>query len=549
MLFGACPEPIGDRCGDGLPPCPGATACVAGRCTLQPDGGGSGGNATGGGGTAGGNATGGGGTAGGNATGGGGTAGGAPSDAGTDAGAVTDAGADAGAPRDAGRVLTVIDRLLFVQTDGGTEEHPNTGEVVNALFALADGGLQRLAMTTDGGGLFVVENAPAGPWMIEAIPPNNFRTYYDVSGDQHDITSRTQLGRPGVPVTRQDFIFLDLTVQPWGEPGTHHLQLSSRSAGSRFHIYPEPAPGTVLLYGQYPSDSVHGPAIRPSDDLRVSQFGTSFRDGGAASLEIVGSVLLTGATVPGQFVSGTLVPPNGVGTARVRLDAGALEPLVGGPVSSCDVRLEEVAGDARLLNPPEVFSIGFSHMSFDTYEFAVPHPSGHPVSSWVMCTRLTSSQVPTADGGFEASDAGVLRAGLNAFLHAVDRLSLDGGTATQPSAGVPRNIRVDGLGTPGLVSATPTVSWEAPMTGDATFYEVFVRRVTRTANTFVRSAIAFVYTTQTQVQIPAGVLVPGERYAFQISAFRLASPDPRRPWKQLMPMSSGVAHSPIVYAR
>lgn len=119
IVVSSCPQPIGDRCGDKLPPCPNGTTCTEGRCRTD--------------GVAGGTATGGGPASGGSA-GGGGVVG---ADAGHDGGFGSDGGADAGNPPDAGRVLTVVDLALYVQSDGGVEEHPRMGEFVNALFIFA----------------------------------------------------------------------------------------------------------------------------------------------------------------------------------------------------------------------------------------------------------------------------------------------------------------------------------------------------------------------------------------------------------------------------
>lgn len=533
LFVSSCPEVIGDRCGDNLPPCPNGTSCIEGRCRSD--------------GMAGGTATGGGSTAGGSA--GGGEGGVVVVDAGHDGGPGSDGGADAGSPRDAGRVLTVVDLALYVQPDGGVEEHPRMGELVNALFFLADGGLLRLPMASDGGGVFVAENAPAGPWVIESIPQDSFKAYFDVLDDWQDITSVISLGRPGIPVSRQEYFRLDLMTQPWGEPGLSSLQISSRSAGSRFIIYPEPPVGTVVLYDQYPAVEARGPAIRTTDDARISQFQVVFRDGGAASSEIVGSAEVSGFMLPGQYVSATLLPSANVGNAMAVLDAGAIALLLGGAGGTCGITIEELAGDLRPLIAVQVYYIDFESI-FDSYQFNVPHPSGSPVSAEFRCTLRSASPVPTADGGLETSDAGfVLQAAQDSSTYTVDRLQLDGGVVTPPLVAMPQAILVDGLSSPGVVSASPTVSWSAPSTGNTTYYQVIVRRLTRTGSSFVRSVIALFYTTGMRVQIPRGVLVSGERYAFQVSAISTQRSGSGRPWKLALPIGVGSRGSPIVFVK
>ena len=530
-FMSSCPQQIGDRCGDSLPPCPNGTACIEGRCRTD--------------GIAGGSATGGGSTSGGSA--GGGNV--LDSDAGFDAGVMSDGGSDAGTPRDAGRVLTVIDRAIYVQPDGGVVEHPRMGELVNALFFLADGGLLRLPMVGDGGGVFIAENAPAGPWVIESNPQDAFRAYFDVSDDWQDITSSIFLGRPGIPVTRLDRFRLDLMTQPWGDPTYSYLQISSGSAGSRFFLYPEPPAGTVVVSGQYPADQVVGTAIRPSDDARISQFGERVHDGGAFTSEIVGTADVSGTALPGQVVSAALLPTGSFGSARAVIDAGTVAAFLGSSDFFCDVLIEEVVGGVRSLSAPQVFSIEFTRI-LESYQFDVPHPSGSPVSAHVQCTHPSGSPVPTADGGLEATDAGVvLRAGQLQYTYTVDNVRLDGGVVTPPLVAMPQAIVVDGLSSPGIVSASPTVSWSAASTGAAAYYEVIARRVTRNGNSFVRSVIAFFYTTSTRVQIPRGVLAAGERYVFQVSAIQTQPSEPGRPWKPALPLSGGSGNSTIVFVK
>lgn len=531
VVTSSCLQPIGDRCGDSLPPCPNGTTCIEGRCSSDSTAGG---------------------TAGGAGAGGGGSAGGdvVAVDAGLDGGSVSDGGADAGNPRDAGRVLTVVDRAIYVQPDGSVQEHPRLGELVSALFLLTDGGLLRLPMAGDGGGVFVAENAPAGPWVIESSPQDTFSVYFDVSDDSHDITSAIYAGRPGVPVTRSEYFRLDLTTQPWGEgPNETYLQISSRSAGSRFYIYPELPVGTVALYGQYPAVAVSGTAIRANDDARVSQFQLAFRDGGASSFEIVGSAAVSGLTVPGQIVSATLLPPSNIESANAILDAGAVASLLGGAGFLCSITIDELQGNFRTIGAPQVFFIEF-HNIIDSYRFDVPNPNGARASGEFRCTRPSGSPVPTADGGLEANDAGViLSSGQQQYTSTVNYLELDGGVVMPPLIAMPQAILADGLSAPGIVSASPTVSWSAPSTGNATYYEVIVRRVTRTGNSFVRSVIAFFYTASTRVQIPRGVLVAGERYVFQVSAIQTQPAEPGRPWKPALPLSSGSGHSTIVLVK
>jgi len=114
FLFG-CPENLGDRCGDGLPPCSAEAVCRAGVCVRsngdsdagQPtDGGADAGQPTDGGADAG------------QPTDSGADAG-QPTDSGADAGQPTDSGADAGEPSDGGSNADGGDAGSALRCDGG----------------------------------------------------------------------------------------------------------------------------------------------------------------------------------------------------------------------------------------------------------------------------------------------------------------------------------------------------------------------------------------------------------------------------------------------
>lgn len=548
ITFASCPEQIGDRCGDALPPCPSGTACVDGLCrpVTGSDGGAAG---AGGGGSSGGLSGGGagGGTSGGLSGGGGeaaldaGEDAGGAFDAGVDAG--IDAGGDGGPARDAGRVLTVILRDLYAQTDGGIDEYPRPGAVATALFFLADGGELRIPMTTDGGGEFVAENVPPGPWVVDAPPMSGVPAFFDVGvGDNYDTSFIASWGRPSSgAVTTTTLMSFDLTLQPWDEFDS--LQLVSQRAGSLFAVEPPLSPNDVRFVGQSTPRFVQGPAIRADEDVRVSQFKVKSLDSGVELGSIVGTATLSGTPVPGAVIAATLLPPTAVGRVSIRLDAGFVLFALAGEPDNCAVDVTEEIGGTRTSNDPAVM---FADMPRVTpFDVDVPYPGRALANGRVICARSYLGSVPLFDGGLERTDGGQLNAVLRRTFSTIDRLRLDGGVITTPAVTAPESILVDGQSSPFVRSQSPTVSWAVPLIGNPNRYTVLVWRFTRSGASIRREQAASLYTTSRQVRIPLGVLTRGERYAIQVFGTQAEVPNPARPFVESVPSSYGSTYSPV----
>lgn len=111
---------------------------------------------------------------------------------------------------------------------------------------------------------------------------------------------------------------------------------------------------------------------------------------------------------------------------------------------------------------------------------------------------------------------------------------------TEPQLGpvrAPRIDNVDLFGTPGPgISTTPTITWQTPSVGKPVQYEVTIHRLTANGATTVRQVVARLFTTDTSVAVPPGILQVGQTYAMQINASK--TPNPDAPFRERFPNAS-----------
>ncbi len=180
-----------------------------------------------------------------------------------------------------------------------------------------------------------------------------------------------------------------------------------------------------------------------------------------------------------------------------------------------------------------------------SFDMAVPHQGPVQADGLVLCSRALPAAVPLIDGGIERTDAGPLNIALATSVSTLDGISLDGGVFTPPMVSAPRSILMDGRALPVVSSQSPTVSWDAPLVGNANRYAAVVWRVTRSGVSIRRDAIAWLYTTNRQVRIPSGILMSGERYSIQVFGTQASVPNSSRPFIESLPSSYGATFSAV----
>ncbi len=88
------------------------------------------------------------------------------------------------------------------------------------------------------------------------------------------------------------------------------------------------------------------------------------------------------------------------------------------------------------------------------------------------------------------------------------------GVVSEPSINH-KNFFVDRTG----VGTTPTLRWSPPSLGTATYYSVQIYQLANDGGNTTRTPIAILYTHQTSLLIPQGVLSAGHAYVFKIHAW------------------------------
>ena len=88
------------------------------------------------------------------------------------------------------------------------------------------------------------------------------------------------------------------------------------------------------------------------------------------------------------------------------------------------------------------------------------------------------------------------------------------GVVTKPSVNH-KNFFADRTG----VGTTPTLRWSPPTLGTGTYYSVQIYQLANDGGNTTKTSIAILYTEQTSLLIPTGVLSAGQAYVFKVRAW------------------------------
>ena len=101
--------------------------------------------------------------------------------------------------------------------------------------------------------------------------------------------------------------------------------------------------------------------------------------------------------------------------------------------------------------------------------------------------------------------------------------------------GSPKINGQDAFGNLSGVGPTPTLTWQAPAIGAATFYLVTIHSLTVSGMATKSAFIASVYTSDTMLQLPPNLLLPGTTYVFSINARSQPNWNPTLPLVDTLP--------------
>lgn len=521
VLLVGCPEPLGDRCGEALPPCAAGDECIAGHCRVAAGGGSAGGALVSGGRT-----------------------GGGPSSNGSDSG-LLDGGADGGTGvRDAGRTIWIVDRALYIQADGGVEAYLHDGELVTAVFAFDGGG--RYSLSSDGGPEFRLESAPGGPWLAELRRAGRI-LLVEMNTDGEDVSFVAGSGRPTPLVPPGSIASFSITLAV-PSVNSDRVVISSRSAGSWLEAGLFSVPGSLTVTASSPIEVISGGSIGPADPFRI--WHKALRTTGSFSELIVrGRAELSGLSIPGDVVAATLLPVSTHGSGMLFMDPGLLTSALDGLPPNCSVSIGETFGDRVPGDSPSLYFAVVQNNLNATLAF--PNPTLSPLFGELTCSGNRAVQIPSLDGGFEpAQDGGPLFFAQDPRISVRDWLDPDGGQFPSPRLSIPRLIRVDGQFAPTDVSNSPTFSWAAPAFGQPSTYNVILYEISRApGDRYISRYVVSLRTSRNQVILPAGFLVSGRRYHALVQAYQTQNPNGSRFDLSSTSFAIGSAFSPIFIVR
>ncbi|HEX8437513.1 hypothetical protein, partial [Archangium sp.] len=97
------------------------------------------------------------------------------------------------------------------------------------------------------------------------------------------------------------------------------------------------------------------------------------------------------------------------------------------------------------------------------------------------------------------------------------------------------------------VGVSPVISWEPPALGTPNLYQVIVRRLSIDSRGNTRSAqVGSVYTRDTQVRMPADLMVAGQSYVLSIAAIQNTASTSYQPYRDTLPSAYTRVNSAIV---
>jgi hypothetical protein len=407
-------------------------------------------------------------------------------------------------------------------------------------------------------GTFVIPNVESTPFLMQV------GTSYVWSTSRSLDLSYAALGRPDVELEPEGTLLnLQLTgLAPWGD--ADDVQLTSMSSGLSYQpLFGCPAPdfayptaGDTALsgsinYGEWVGVCGNQPVrIDPArgDTLYVTQLsgytdaeGVDYQEvrralatnglpkDATGTLQLSGMLAAPALSPQGfsfrapEFAAQVLASNPGAGMLYNTVNVGALPGYAqhGTYTGWPDLALAwdytplngDLNGTFQYTNPfPSTWTPFVTAQAIGRVRFTLPLPDGTPSPPRSMSV-IAASREP-------------LMAGSHPPLFA--------------KVGVPQDVRINGQSAAGDltgVGTTPVVSWQPPALGTVTRYNVRINRIYLTGTFINRVTQASINTTQTQLRIPPGQLLPGETYFLQVYAYHEPGFDITRPYQ-----GSAVSH-------
>ncbi len=424
------------------------------------------------------------------------------------------------------------------------------GANIEALYE-TPAGWQRVPGQPRAGGGFEIPNVPAsGPLVV------HFLTEYFYTGQRALDFSVPSLGRRGQPATS---MATPVTVSadglsPWSEGD--ELQLVSFDSGAIFGELeklgaPAPAVGAAALGLSYDHGSqgasalVTGRAFLAQLTARVTGNTTPFR-----AIERLATVddLAMADGVPAT-ITGTFQPVTG---PEVRVEALWRRSAFDRFRTVVHPNADQGVGKLEVFALPRANQYGpYRRGAKLAATLLGDGASDVPVSfSFVNPyegTELYAEAIVVYARGYGLD--GKKRLDIKSGISVQDRLAAFSGDLV-PRVGMPRSMALDGIDAREDITGlpeTPVLSWQGPSFGSADQYVVAVWRLGTNATETTRTRVAMLYTQETSLRLPPGLLEPGQKYFVQvIAASTPGAPIAQRPLERNFPFSYGAIVSGVL---
>jgi hypothetical protein len=476
-----------------------------------------------------------------------------------DGGAATPTVPDASPPKDAAPdqqaariTVTGTEELTFVYTSGTEKRLSDLSATDIGIWAMdSRGGFSFHPGKGDKNGRFAVPDVPEGPFWLRfghdyfagSPTDSTFDFGYAFLG-HYDRFSATKTPTP--------FVFSWTGLRPW-QVGD---QLSLFSIDASIHVArldiqarPRPLMGTTTLDATLDYAGVPHRLLERGDQVFAVQMGAEKGGGGTSYLAAARSLAANNIRqIDGQSTTwaGAFEPAPLDQAFTLTWDRAAFEelrtevsPLATSGLVYLEVGALPAEGNVNYDTAPLLQASGLPLDGKDAeglfagrYRDPYPDSWSRVATLWfrysvpVLAPKATSARDVPAD--FLLTDL-------------ADRLT---SAAVRPPVGPVRNIRVDGRVATDHnlegVSITPTVEWEAPVTGKPESYMIEVDHVTSANGRSFLDAEAYLRTDGTRIRLPPEILKHFEWYVLRISAL-VGGSRATRPYRRSLPYGASEA--------
>ncbi|MFZ5439542.1 MAG: hypothetical protein ACOZQL_06020 [Myxococcota bacterium] len=425
------------------------------------------------------------------------------------------------------------------------------GEPVEALVERAGGGWDRVPGEARAEGGFRITGLPAsGPIVVHFV-----NEYFYTSARTLDF-SVASLGRGGLrqassptPIT-----FSGTGMSAWSEGDELELiAFDSGVVGDALQklAASAPTPGSAQLSLTWDHAKLTS-SFLVQGEVQVAHLAT-FLTGESVPYRAIESVArVSGVTMADGLplaLDGTFVPVSG---ATTRLDATWSRSAFDRFQSLAHPKADQGVAALEVFALPRAAQFG-PYRRGAKLAAAMPGEgvTDTPVSfeftnPWEGTDLYAEASVVYARGyGLDGKERTDIKCGVSV----TDELAAFTGELT-PRIGPPRTLTLDGADARDDLSGlgeTPRLEWQPPSFGTADQYVVAVWRLGTNATQTTKTRIAMLYTQDTAVRLPPGLLTAGDRFFVQVIA--LSSPRSSlatKPYARSFPVSYGAAVSGVL---